>query len=602
MHIEKNVCVALMKTLSSAKGSKSDGHSVREDLRAENRMPALHTPVSVTTDARTGAKNYKYRKAPWVWTPSEFKVVTETIAAIKAPSNYGSSMAHKFKDKKVLGMKTHDWHNVLHNYLAVAIRGTLTADVRSAVYKVSNFFKNVCAREFRVDDLPQLELEGYEAACLLEMTMPPSFFDIQPHLMIHLVRDIYHAGPVQYRWMYFVERYMKKLKDWVRQHARPESSMAEGYITFEAMVMATEYASLLDPTAPPMWRVGETREMAKQVLPRAFVLKKLSEVVYEQAHSFVLKNHHTLEDWRQRHAALTEHPGSTIESFRHWLRPAVLLALEAGEVISQDVLDLSAGPSEKGRHYSAMWSRGRHFRIGRRDHASKTTSDSYISAYFEMGRAGRLEFVGQIDSIIMLDYDTVKQTLIRGNWWQNNQTERRKSTTLVMDECGVNRVLAREFLNSHLQRHEPFIYPEDCNQVFLVDDRLHRQWKLVVDAEARRRRVFEINVPEVAATYGDGGVAVEDDDNEAVQIEDPASSDDERVLEDNLDELHENIPLVYRRRRRVLEDHVLDLEQEEEIRLDDVEVAGNSKDDGEYAGIVEVDESDNNSDYETLEL
>ena len=156
-------------------------------MKAQNRMPALHTPQEVTVDERTGATSYKYAKAPWVWSATEFKTVTETIANIKAPSNYGSSMAHKFKDKKIVGMKTHDWHNILHDYLPIAIRGTLTLQVRNAIYRVFHFFKNVCAKEIKIADLPRLKLEGFEIACLLGMVLPPTFFDIQPHLMVHLV-------------------------------------------------------------------------------------------------------------------------------------------------------------------------------------------------------------------------------------------------------------------------------------------------------------------------------------------------------------------------------------------------------------------------------
>lgn len=220
MHIEKNIIVSLMKTLSSAKGAKADGRSVREELKATNRMPDLHDPEKVLIDRRTGEERYKYKKAPWVWSKNEFRSVTEIIASIRTPTNYGASMAHKFKDDKIVGMKTHDWHNVLHDFLPIAIRGTLTPEIRMVVYKLSHFFKNLCAKEIREEDLLDLEVEASEVACYMEMHLPPSFFDIQPHLIIHLVREVRMAGPVHYRWMYFVERYMKKLKDWVRQQSR----------------------------------------------------------------------------------------------------------------------------------------------------------------------------------------------------------------------------------------------------------------------------------------------------------------------------------------------------------------------------------------------
>jgi len=53
----------------------------------------------------------------------------------------------------------------------------------------------------------------------LEKAFPPSFFDCQVHLLVHLVDEIAIAGPVHCRWMYWFERYMVVLKGYVRNHA-----------------------------------------------------------------------------------------------------------------------------------------------------------------------------------------------------------------------------------------------------------------------------------------------------------------------------------------------------------------------------------------------
>jgi hypothetical protein len=51
---------------------------------------------------------------------------------------------------------------------------------------------------------------------LLQIQMPTSFFDGQVHLLVHLVEDKSLLGPAPYWWMFFVERYMKILKGFVR--------------------------------------------------------------------------------------------------------------------------------------------------------------------------------------------------------------------------------------------------------------------------------------------------------------------------------------------------------------------------------------------------
>jgi hypothetical protein len=603
MHIEKNVVVSLMKTLSNAKGTKADSRAVREDLRETNRMPELWTPTETSRDSTTGVMSYKYAKAPWVWTSSEYRNVKEIISKIKTPTTYGSSMAHKFREDKIVGMKSHDWHNVLHDFLPVAIRGTLRAEIRATVYKLSHFFKNICAKEFNVADLPRLELEGYELMCHLEMTMPPTFFDIQPHLIIHLVREIDLAGPVRYRWMYFAERYMKRLKDWVRQQARPESSMAEGYITYEALGFLLEYSSLINPRAPILWKIEEDPEMREVFLPKAYVPKRLNTVILEQAHCFVLKNHPALQTWRDKYDDEVS-TGNVLLPFRHWVRRAVLATMaEDRRLISQTILDLTAGPSRKARFFAGMWSRGRHFRVASRDLTSKTTQDSYISANFDMGFDEQVEFIGQIESIIRLNYHSVKQTLIRGQWFRNNESATNASSTLVEDECGYNRVLATALMPSHLIQHEPFVYPLDCNQVFLVDDHLHGNWKIVVDSEVRTIRVYETNITSnIVNNIGESVVneIVEEDNIDAVEIE------DEQFTEDNdrpVDfELHEDEEPRRRQRSGWFVDSVeLDMERVNEIEQEEDTPLPLSTDDEESNDGEDEDDSSDTEDLDDLE-
>jgi hypothetical protein len=87
-----------------------------------------------------------------------------------------------------------------------------------------------------------------------------------------------------------------------------------------------------------------------------------------------------------------------------------------------------------------MWSKGRHFRIGSRD-AGKSTTDSYVSADFKVGQPEKQEFIGQIDQIMRLNYDSEKPVVLKVKWFKNNASPWRASTTLVQDECGIQRVL-----------------------------------------------------------------------------------------------------------------------------------------------------------------
>ncbi|KAM0937164.1 hypothetical protein DsansV1_C26g0196301 [Dioscorea sansibarensis] len=61
------------------------------------------------------------------------------------------------------------------------------------------------------------------------------------HLPIHLAWEAKVGGLVNYRWMYSVERYMHKLKGYVRNKSRPEGSIAEGYIAEECLTFCSRY-------------------------------------------------------------------------------------------------------------------------------------------------------------------------------------------------------------------------------------------------------------------------------------------------------------------------------------------------------------------------
>jgi hypothetical protein len=62
------------------------------------------------------------------------------------------------------------------------------------------------------------------------------------HLTIHLANEARVGRPVQYRWMYPVERFLKKLKDYILNKVKPKGSIVESFlleecINFYAMYM-----------------------------------------------------------------------------------------------------------------------------------------------------------------------------------------------------------------------------------------------------------------------------------------------------------------------------------------------------------------------------
>ena len=86
----------------------------------------------------------------------------------------------------------------------------------------------ISSKEIDEHDIAVAQTLVVKAVCAIEDVFPCSILIGQVHLLIHVVEEISIYGVVHTRWMFFLERFMKTLKDFVRQWTQPEASMAEG--------------------------------------------------------------------------------------------------------------------------------------------------------------------------------------------------------------------------------------------------------------------------------------------------------------------------------------------------------------------------------------
>ena len=89
--------------------------------------------------------------------------------------------------------------------------------------------------------IPWWHEEIVEIVCMYEKELSTSFMDLQVYLLMNLVDEVQLVGVASCCWMFFLERYMKKLKGFVRQTEKPEGSMEEGYIYYVYFYYANEY-------------------------------------------------------------------------------------------------------------------------------------------------------------------------------------------------------------------------------------------------------------------------------------------------------------------------------------------------------------------------
>ncbi|KAL0546655.1 hypothetical protein IC582_016567 [Cucumis melo] len=235
MHIEKNVCDNLVGTLLNIEGKTKDTTNARLDLQdlkirkdlhlveVGNRLVKPHVSYTLTTSERV--EFYKFLKS------------------VKFPDGFVFNISRCVHERegKISGLKTHDCHVLLHRLLPIGIRAFLPNNVYIAITELCNFFRDLCARTIRVSDLDRLQPDIIIILCKLERIFPPAFFSVMVHLAIHLPNKTKITGPVSYSWMYLIERSLRTLKQYVRNKARPEGSIAEAYVMNESNTFCSRY-------------------------------------------------------------------------------------------------------------------------------------------------------------------------------------------------------------------------------------------------------------------------------------------------------------------------------------------------------------------------
>ncbi|GJY73554.1 hypothetical protein Tco_0477985 [Tanacetum coccineum] len=235
MHIEKNVLEAILNTLLMNDKSK-DTAKARQDLQMLGIRSGLWLGQT---------KNGKCLKpqAAYSFTPENRKKFCQYIKGVKLPDGFGSCFKHKVTDNdtNITGLKSYDCHIMMQRLLAYELQNYLPDKIAKPIIDLCSLFKQICSTTLMEDDMLKAQIKVVDIMYELELIYPLALFDIMVHLVIHLPIEALEGGPIRPRWMYPFERYMKKLKGYVRNKAKPEGSIAEGYVAEEALTFSSYY-------------------------------------------------------------------------------------------------------------------------------------------------------------------------------------------------------------------------------------------------------------------------------------------------------------------------------------------------------------------------
>ncbi|XP_073058473.1 uncharacterized protein [Primulina eburnea] len=286
MHVEKNVCENIIGTLLNVKKKSKDGVNARKDLMHLNIRKELHPQEK-------GENMFHLPAAPYTLSKKEMNIFCSRLKKIKLPDGYSSNIGNcvSLEDHKLIGLKSHDCHVLMQQLLSVALKSLLPKGPRSALFLLCAFYNELCQRVLDRNRLEQLEENIAETLCMLERYFPPAFFTISVHLTIHLAREARLCGPVQFRWMYPFERFMKTLKEYVKNRARPEGCIAECYLAEERMRFCSAY---IEKAASIGIRSNRNQDMENGLVEGRPISqgteKILEDHVLEAAHRYVLFN------------------------------------------------------------------------------------------------------------------------------------------------------------------------------------------------------------------------------------------------------------------------------------------------------------------------
>ncbi|XP_071741912.1 uncharacterized protein [Rutidosis leptorrhynchoides] len=442
MHIEKNVLEAILGTLLMNDKSK-DTHNARVDLEKLGIREYLWLKPKTA-----GKKDGKFLKphAQYSLNSEDSVSFCKFIKEVKLPDGFGSNFRHKVNkdNNNITNMKSHDCHIMMQRLLPVGVNAFLHPTISTPITQLCAFFKKICARELMVSDMLKAQKQVVKLLCTFALIYPPAFFDIMIHLVMHLPEEAIMGGPVYMRWMYPIERYMKKLKNYVRNKAKPEGCIAEGYVVDEAL------------TACSMSLEGIQRDLI------VLTVMLTGHLGHDKLHWYVLNNCSDIDEYKNQFK--TEYPNMDMKTnFPSWFTNKIreLRSVDRSKY-SDELICLAEGPVGGSNHYTACHVNGVRFVVSNRDDR-RTTQNSGILTLADEGSPVS-KYYGRLEDIVELHYaGAFSVVLFRCRWFNTENTRKHKRLFIVNNITSID-------TKDEWYQDDQHILATQAQQVFYIDD------------------------------------------------------------------------------------------------------------------------------------
>jgi hypothetical protein len=178
-------------------------------------------------------ESISYPPASYTLTAEEKKTFCQCLRGVRVPTGFSSNISKlvSMNDLSMYGYNSHDGQVMMMVFLTIAIWVIKPVHVKLIITCLCYFFNTVSQKVIDRKELDDLRAYMIETMYMLEMCFPPSFFDMQQHLMIHLMDQIHTLGPLYLHSIFPYKRYLVVLKSYVQNCVHPKGSIMLGYTT-----------------------------------------------------------------------------------------------------------------------------------------------------------------------------------------------------------------------------------------------------------------------------------------------------------------------------------------------------------------------------------
>ena len=167
MHIEKNICEALIGTILNILGKTKDIAKARHDLK--------DLGIKKELQFRDDGESCEMPHVRYTLSTRNKKAFCDFLRKVKFLDGFASNISRcvNAEGTKVQGLKTQDCHILLQRILPAAMRGFLDKDIYEEVAELGKFFRELCSRKLNKDVLVEMKKEIPIILMKLEEIPPP---------------------------------------------------------------------------------------------------------------------------------------------------------------------------------------------------------------------------------------------------------------------------------------------------------------------------------------------------------------------------------------------------------------------------------------------